>query len=78
MCSTTNSVLARFFGVVHTISLSGVPLGLNNNYDIHSATSDPSHTVHLQGPPRAITFAPLGLQFLVRTLTTTAVVEELR
>ena len=25
---------------------------------------DPSHTVHLQGPPRAIyTFAPLGLQF---------------
>jgi len=24
-----------------------------------------SHTVHLQGPPRAVyTFAPLGLQFL--------------
>ena len=30
---------------------------------------DPSHTVHLQGPPRAIyTSAPLGLQFLARTL----------
>ena len=29
----------------------------------------PSHTVHLQGPPRAIyTLAPLGLQFLGRTL----------
>ena len=29
---------------------------------------DPSHTVHLQGPPRAIyTFAPLGLQFLENT-----------
>ena len=28
---------------------------------------DPNHTVHLQGPPRAIyTFAPLGLQFLER------------
>ena len=35
---------------------------------------DPSHTVHLQGPPRAIyTFAPLGLQFLVRTLLTSVI-----
>ena len=33
---------------------------------------DSSHTVHLQGPPRAIySFAPLGLQFLARTLTMT-------
>ena len=30
---------------------------------------DPSHTVDVQGPPRAIyTYAPLGLQFLARTL----------
>ena len=30
---------------------------------------DPSDTVHVQGPPRAIyTFVPLGLQFLARTL----------
>ena len=30
---------------------------------------DPSRTAHLQGLPKAIyTFAPLGLQFLARTL----------
>ena len=64
------SVLAGLFGVVRTTWLvPGNPfvlLGLNSNYDIHSAIPDsgidPSHTVHLQGPPRAIyTFVPLGL-----------------
>ena len=42
------------------------PLGSNSNYEL---TIDPSHTAYLQGPPRAFyTFAPLGLQFLARTL----------
>ena len=75
----TISVLARpFLEWCAPLSLSGAPLGYNSNYDIHSAiqtniTLDPSHTVHLQGPPWAIyIFAPLSWQFLARTLITLA------
>ena len=59
---------------------------LNSNDDIHSTTRlgssqlalDPSHTVHLQGPPRAIyTFAPLGLQILAENTAPQSFLQEL-
>ena len=72
-----NSVLSRpIFGVVPTTWLvccttwlaPGNPfVQLSLDRFIAQLALDPSHTVHLQGPPRAIyTFAPLGLQFLAR------------
>ena len=46
------------------LGLSGSPLGLNSIFIVQPAelANDPSHTLQLQGLPRAIyTFAPLGL-----------------
>ena len=71
------SVLLGLFSVVRTTWLVPgnpfAPPGLNSNYDFivqpDLLAIDPSHTAHLQGPPRAIyTFAPLGLQLPARTM----------